>query len=394
MGELNTTIREVAEVRGLIGGPFGSSLVGTDYTDVGIPVIRGTNLNHGQYIAGPFAYVSEEKANTTLARNQAAPTDIIFTQRGTLGQVAIVPEAGPDRYIISQSQMRLRVDPSKAIPKFVYYACKTASFQRQIAESAISTGVPHINLGILSRLTIPTTPIEEQQAIAEVLGALDDKIAANTNLATTADELASTILRSALSTGEPAPLSQIATITMGSSPPGSSYNETGAGTVFYQGVRDFGVRFPHSRVWTTEPARMAQRHDTLLSVRAPVGYVNIATEPTCIGRGLASVRSTLGAPWTLFHLLKATPSIWEPFEAEGTVFGSINKTQLNGLSIPTVPSYNAAHTESRIAALEDRLDSALKENAHLAATRDALLPALMSGTLRVRDAERIVESVL
>src|SRR5699024_1023989 len=134
-------------------------------------------------------------------------------------------------------------------------------------------------------------PLQEQRAIAEVLGALDDKIAANSELARVADELASTLVRLGVEDlTDTVALAEIAAVTMGSSPPGSSFNEEGAGSVFYQGVRDFGVRSPARRVWTTSPTRMAAAGDLLVSVRAPVGEVNVATEDMCVGRGLAAIR--------------------------------------------------------------------------------------------------------
>lgn len=387
-------LADVAGVKGLIGGPFGSSLVSNDYEPTGVPVIRGTNLGHGKFLGGEYAFVSEEKVARDLSRNVAAAGDVVFTQRGTLGQVALVPGRPFERYVISQSQMRLRVDPAVAAPDFVYYACSSALFEKQVADNAISTGVPHINLGILGRLTIPLPSLREQRAIAEVLGALDDKIAASTKLINTADALCAALTRSALDSMACQSLSSIAVVTMGTSPAGTSFNEEGHGSVFYQGVRDFGVRFPTRRVWTTSPVRFAKANDCLLSVRAPVGQVNMATEETCIGRGLASVRSRDGRPNTLFHLLRDAPEIWAPYEAEGTIFGSINKTQLESIEVPTIIAARADQLEVQLAAIEARIASALSENEMLAATRDALLPQLMSDKLRVKDAEKVLEGVL
>src|SRR3712207_6231563 len=86
-------------------------------------------------------------------------------------------------------------------------------------------------------------------------------------------------------------LSDIANITMGQSPSGSSYNEDGNGTIFFQGRAEFGLRFPSVRLFTTEPKRMACENDTLMSVRAPVGDLNVAHRYCCIGRGLAAIHS-------------------------------------------------------------------------------------------------------
>jgi type I restriction enzyme S subunit len=107
----------------LVGGPFGSKLISTDYVDEGIPVIRGSNLNGGRYLKeDDFVYVSEQKMREDLFGNLAHPGDIVFTQRGTLGQVALIPDNSRfDTYVISQSQMKLTVDKDKADVRFIYY---------------------------------------------------------------------------------------------------------------------------------------------------------------------------------------------------------------------------------------------------------------------------------
>jgi len=134
---------------------------------------------------------------------------------------------------------------------------------------------------------------------------------------------------------------------------------------------------------------MGQEGDVLVSVRAPVGEVNLANEALCIGRGVAALRSTQKTPMTLLHQLKSERAAWEPFEAEGTVFGSINRDQLHGVRLRSVRTDVADSLEQALASLEGCIRSALLESQTLAATRDALLPQLMSGKLRVRDAERI-----
>ncbi|MCZ8167199.1 restriction endonuclease subunit S [Silanimonas sp.] len=155
-------------------GPFGSNLVSRDYVESGVPVIRGQNLQ-SRWVGGEFVFVTPEKAEA-LRTNTAKPGDVVFTQRGTLGQVALVPGGVFDRYVISQSQMKLTVDPAKADSAFVYYACISADFTRQVFDNAVAAGVPHINLGILRSLRIPIPSLDVQRGIAAVLGTIDDRI--------------------------------------------------------------------------------------------------------------------------------------------------------------------------------------------------------------------------
>lgn len=383
------SLADLATPGGIVGGPFGSSLVGSDYVSSGVPVIRGSNMGD-RFVRGPYTYVTAEKVERDLSRNVARPGDLVLTQRGTLGQTSLA--AGPfDTYVISQSQMRVRLDPEKAEARFVYYAAQTSDFMSQIDHSAVRTGVPHINLGILGTLEVPLPPLPEQQAITEVLGALDDKIAANRALVATADALARAFTNECLADSTTTQLCDLATITMGSSPKGTSYNESGEGVVLYQGMKDFGIRSPLPRVWTTEPGRLAHAGDILMSVRAPVGTLNRATEECCIGRGLASL--TAHQPNALFHLLLGQQTLFAPFNGDGTIFGSINKRQLHALPI-RIPSAGLTELEAKTAPLEAQVASALSESATLAALRDTLLPALMDGTLRVKDAERTVSEAL
>jgi type I restriction enzyme, S subunit len=179
----------------LVGGPFGSDLVSRDYVPEGVPVIRGTNMGHGRWVDGAFAFVSSDKADS-LSANLARPGDIVFTQRGTLGQVALIPESGFDRYLISQSQMKLTVDPAKACARFLYYVFSSAEQQAYIRQNAIQTGVPHTNLGILRNTPLMLPSLGRQRFIASILGALDDKIELNHQTNETLEAMARALFKS------------------------------------------------------------------------------------------------------------------------------------------------------------------------------------------------------
>ena len=180
----------------LNGGPFGSKLVSNDYVETGVPVIRGVNLPmDSRFSSKEFVFVSEEKADGLLSNN-AHPGDIVFTQRGTLGQVGIIPTAcGHDRYVISQSQMKLTVDETQCDPRFVYYYFRNDDTVTTIKGLAISAGVPHINLTILREFRIPKPPLATQRKIAGVLSAYDDLIENNTRRIAILEEMAQAIYR-------------------------------------------------------------------------------------------------------------------------------------------------------------------------------------------------------
>ncbi|MDR3413310.1 MAG: restriction endonuclease subunit S [Formivibrio sp.] len=127
----------------------------------------------------------------------ARPGDIVFTQRGTLGQVALVPDSPYEKYVVSQSQMKLTVDPEKADSLFLYYLFSSPTQQEYIRQNSIQVGVPHTNLGILrdTPLCIPKE-VDEQKAIARYLGTLDDKIELNRSMNETLEAMARAIFQS------------------------------------------------------------------------------------------------------------------------------------------------------------------------------------------------------
>lgn len=174
-------------------------------------------------------------------------------------------------------------------------------------------------------------------------------------------------------------LSNIAYITMGQSPEGSSYNEDGIGTIFYQGSTDFGIRFPNVRMYTTKPTRFAKIGDILMSVRAPVGAMNIANSDCCIGRGLSAMNSKIGSITHLYYTMDYFRHTFESKNAVGTTFGSITKDELYNLPV-VIPSKKviSAFNVKTIYIFNQQLSTS-KEIQELTALRDSLLPLLMNG---------------
>jgi type I restriction enzyme S subunit len=155
---------------GVTGGPFGSKLGRKDYTDSGVPVIRGTNLDvGGGFRDSGFVFVSESKADT-LRSSIAKPGDIVVTQRGTLGQVGLIPaSARHERYVLSQSQMKVTVDEAVGTTEYVYEALRSEETIDWIRNTAITAGVPHINLGMLRELKLVCPPIDLQKRFQDVV---------------------------------------------------------------------------------------------------------------------------------------------------------------------------------------------------------------------------------
>ena len=273
-------------------------------------------------------------------------------------------------------------------PKFLYYQLSLINFMNYNE----GTTIPSLRTETLNRIEVSLPPLATQQKIATILSSLDDKIELNNKINQNLEQQAQAIFKSWFVDFEPfggkmpegwkvGKLSEIADIIMGQSPDGKSYNEDGIGTVFYQGRAEFGIRFPTRRLFTTEPKRIAKKFDTLMSVRAPVGDLNIANEDCCIGRGLAAIHSKDSHQSFIHYTVVFLHSQLDVFNGEGTVFGCINRDALNNMEvlIPSKPDLDKF--EQIVASMDADIFNRSEENDKLKSIRDTLLPKLMNGEI-------------
>lgn len=330
-----------------------------------------------------------ESARKIPART-LVPGDIILeisggTKERPTGRTIFASEsllAQSDLPVLPASFCRLiRPNSSAVIPRYLYYWLQdmyaqggTWKYQNQ------STGLANFQMEVFLDSEMVRLPsMDEQQRIADVLGSLDDFIEANRHLNFSLASLQSAIFARHWDGERRVRLADVTAITMGQSPPGDTYNESGEGTVFYQGTRDFGWRFPGRRIWTTQPTRLAGAGDILVSVRAPVGAVNVATEDTALGRGVGALRA-MRRPSTLLQALLVDTQLWDIHQGTGTVFASVNRADLENLMVPWVENDDV---ESTLAVLDDAILQLTRESEELVQARDELLPLLMSGRVRV-----------
>ena len=242
---------------------------------------------------------------------------------------------------------------------------------------------PGLSVKTLAKQEIELPALEQQNKIVSILASLDDKIEQNQKINDNLQQQAQALYQQ-MFTDSPSPdwaegsLSDIADITMGQSPSGSSYNEDGIGAIFFQGRAEFGFRFSTIRLYTTEPKRIAFENDTLMSVRAPVGDLNVAHTDCCIGRGLAAIHSKSNHQSFVFYTMFSLKKQLDVFNGEGTVFGSINRNSLNDMPI-LIPPDDAIEEFDRDAIIRNNYD----EICRLQKIRDHLLLRLMSGEIDV-----------
>jgi type I restriction enzyme, S subunit len=162
-----------------------------------------------------------------------------------------------------------------------------------------------------------------------------------------------------------------AIITMGQSPKSDTYNNVKIGIPFMQGRKTFGDKYPHIDTWCTDPKRIAKKNDVLISVRAPVGDVNIAVEDICIGRGLASLRMKNGNNEFLYYLLKNYVGEITS-RGTGTVFASIDKEGLETLKLPFPSDLEQKAIAHILSTLDEKIETNNQINEKLEEMAQAL----------------------
>ena len=276
----------IADLGTVIGGATPSTKKEENYEGGTIAWITPKDLAGftGRYILRGERNITECGLNSCSAKMMPAHS-VLFSSRAPIGYIAI---AGQE---MCTNQGFKSVVPNDNIDyMFLYYLLKYN--KDKIEAMGSGTTFKEVSGSTMKEIevTVPES-LDEQKKIAAVLSVLDQKIeeneAINENLEQQAQALYYHMFVENMSPKwDKGTLSDIADITMGQSPSGSSYNEEGEGTIFFQGRAEFGFRFPSIRLYTTEPKRMACANDILMSVRAPVGDLNVAHTNCCIGRGL------------------------------------------------------------------------------------------------------------
>ena len=335
--------------------------------------------------------------------------------------------AGSTEFIVIAAKREIEAD-------FVYYASRLPEF-RQYAISRMegTSGRQRVSHHSIADFEFPYIGPEDRVAIGRMLRSLDDRIDHNRALAANLEAIARRLFKSwfvdfdpvrAKAAGEkPAGLaddiaalfpdqfvdSELGEIpqgwgisclknefdlTMGQSPPGETYNEVGVGMPFYQGRTDFQSRYPTRRIYCTAPTRQAKMGDTLISVRAPVGDINMASEDCAIGRGVAAVRHKTASRSYTFEFMKGMNSVFARFEAEGTVFGSISKKDFQDIPCVKPPANIILSFEALLGSLDKLIEVSVVESQTIVRLRDLLLPRLISGKLCVADTESLIEEAI
>lgn len=432
----SATVQELAKKISI--GPFGSSLKTDAYTPAGVPVIRGTNLCGGRYFIGDWVYVSDSTADRLPAANVSAG-DLVFPHRGSIGEVGIVPADRP-RYLLSTSLMRASLDDRVCDSRFYFYFFRSQAGRAELLKNASQVGTPGIGqpLSTLKAIRVPVPELSEQKRIADLLCSLDDRIDHNRALAANLEAIARALFKSWFVNFDPVRAKAAGEAPLGLAPDLAEL---------------FADRFVDSELgeipegWSVkaldEAFDLNPRRSLTKGADAP--YLDMASTPTkghvadqvvsreftsgtkfvnsdtllaritpCLENGKAAYvdflkEQEVGWGSTEFIVLRPKAPLppyfgyllarYAPFKAHAisSMSGTSGRQRVQPDSLSTwelaVPNQAVAKEFGTIVEpLRAAIAGANQESRVIAKMRDLLLPRLISGKLRVEDAEAALEA--
>ncbi len=439
------TVSTMGEVCALGGGnvqtgPFGSQLHASDYVPVGVPSIMPVNIGDNRIIAEGIACIRPEDAQR-LERYRVKPGDIVYSRRGDVERRALVREEVTG-WLCGTGCLRVRFGHGVVDPLYASYYLGHPKVRAWIVGHAVGATMPNLNTGILSAVPLALPPLEEQRAIALVLGALDDKIELNRCMNETLEEMARTLFKSWFVDFDPVRakmqrrqptgmddetaalfpeefeasalgeiprgwradgFSEMIELTGGGTPK-TSVDEYWNGEIPWFSVVD-APRDSDAFVISTEKqitkagvtnssTKILPVGTTIISARGTVGKcalvgVSMAMNQSCYGLG---GRDGRGDYFTYFATRRMVAELQQ--HAHGSVFSTITRNTFHGVKVAIPPPALTRKYDEAVSPYMQLILTNLYQTRTLAAIRDALLPKLLSGEIRVHEAEEVVEKTV
>lgn len=364
-----------------------------EFFAVGTPAMRGNVIN--------FAEARRINAETFAEWTQRLtphPGDILFAREAPVGPVVEIPEGG--NIAAGQRTMLLRTDPTKADSIFLRLYLSAPATQIRILSLAHGSTTPHLRVADVRSFEVNLPPIHEQRAIAEVLGALDDKIVANTKLIATADEYGVSLVAQASSEGTFYNLSDLAIVRSGYSFKSNDWLEAGIPVVKIGNVKPGRVDVEGCSFVSEEVALQAsnfrlREKEILIAMTGYVGEVarhrghSHVLLNQRVGRFVVTDHSRVSSDY-LYNYLRL-PHVKAQFvsKGQGSAQQNIGAKEILSVQIGIPDPDELGTITTTLAALDDHIGLLIDESKGLGGMRDALLPQLMSGKLRVKDAQAL-----
>ncbi len=418
-------------------------------TDSGIPLITAKIIKGGT-ILPVTEFIAEDDYDAWMCRGLPQPGDIVMTTEAPLGEIARLDNR---KIALAQRVITLRGKKGILDNGFLKYLMLSHYVQHQLDGRGTGTTVTGIKQSELRQINLKFPSFVEQKAIAHILGSLDDKIELNRQMNATLEAMAQALFKSwfvdfdpvidnALAAGNPIPdeleakaaarqalgdarkplpeeirslfpnafvfteemgwipagweigvLEDHCEIIMGQSPKGESYNVLGIGTPLVNGPVEFGEYFTERMKWTTEPTKYSKNNDLIVCVRGSTTGRYVKSDGVyCLGRGVCALRGKYSQAFVDQFFKSSLPDFLR--YTTGSTFPSWNTPTIKAfLSIKPAKKV-VDRFDKKISSILDKQGELTKSNVTLSNLRDTLLPKLLSGELRIPEAERLVEEAI
>jgi type I restriction enzyme S subunit len=411
-----------------------------EYVESGVPVLRGVNVNRGRFHDDDFVFIDESTADS-LSKFESHPGDVLLVHKGTLGQIGLMPRKRKySRYIMGNSMMRVRCDPAKLLPEYLYYWLSSADGQHYLFSRVSQVGVPQIQtpLSTLRQAALPVPPLSEQRAIANILGTLDDKIELNRRMNETLEAIARALFKSWFIDFDPVrakaegrdpglpqrvadpfpdsfedsdlgeipkgwrvgPILDIARLLSGGTPK-TDRDEYWSGSIPWASAKDVSQcnnaflieteRMITARGLEESATQMIPALSSVVVARgATTGRMVVLGDAMAMNQTCYALATSVGTPFALYcHLRQEIGKLVHA--AHGSVFDTITTSTFATSKVVLPPRSVLDMFEERGDTLFRRILAGTKASRTLAVLRDTLLPKLISGELRVKEAEQVAE---
>lgn len=361
----------------------------------GVPIVRVKDIRDGLIDISDPLRVAPEIAKR-YSRTTLRGGELLVSIVGTVGEAAIVPKSMAG-WNVARAVAVIR--PTEVSPEWIRICLQTLSVKSALYAALNTTVQATLNLADLKRLEIPVPPQPERDALTEVLGALDDKIATNDRIARIVDSLLSGIFARMSASAPAGRLADIANVNVATTRPKPGQQ------LHYLDISAISVgsyEMPSPMDWDEAPGRarrVVQDSDTIWSTVRPNrrshALVLDESEELIASTGLAVISPVAGRIAGVYESTRTNEFVqYLESVAEGSAYPAVRGERFLDAPVPDLPPHTWTEFEAVALPLRRRAAAAMRENRTLAATRDELLPLLMSGQVRVRNTEKVTEEVV
>lgn len=371
-------------------GPFGSNIKVSCFVDSGVPVLNGSNLEGFSLSEKTFRYVTRKKADS-LNKANAHRGDIVITHRGTLGQIVFIPQDSKyDRYVISQSQFRMRCN-DKVLPEYLVYYFHTPIGQHKLLSNASQVGVPALARpsSTFQQIEVVLPELSIQKCVVEIISTIQKKIVNNQELNDNLQQQAAALFSSLYDRSNTEVRFTDLIQILGGGTPKTGENTYWNGNIAFFTPKDVGIPYTLITEKTISKeglshcnSRLYPVNTVFVTARGTVGKVGMSGVPMAMNQSCyALVGKETHQLLVYFYTLKAVDRL--KHKASGAVFDAITTRDFESEQIMKL-SDDDATAFLRVAEpmFQEVLNNNI-ENLRLSTLRDSLLPKLMSGEIDV-----------